>query len=195
VKKRALGNERGAALIVVLMLSAVALVASAGILYMVAKGSFLMGQQKRYQSALEAARGGKESMIKVIVDRGLDNAVWPGAASDFHANYFSPSMGTKLNLATESWGGLDNSLTIDPADTATYDLSFHQGQYRFYGKIVDTVQGNTGVDEGLVKLGVVLSGQGEVTVVSMPYLYSVEVLAQSDANPSERARVSLLYEY
>jgi hypothetical protein len=42
---------------------------------------------------------------------------------------------------------------------------------------------------------VVLSGQGEVTVVSMPYLYSVEVLAQSDANPSERARVSLLYEY
>lgn len=189
------GNERGAALVVVLLLAAVALIATAGVLYMVAKGSFLMGQQKRYQSALEAAKGGREAMIKVIMDRGLDNAVWGTAASDFQTVYFSPNVATKLQQPTEAWGGLDNSITIDPADTATYDLSFRQGEYRFYGKIVDTVQGNTGRDEGLLKLGVALSGQGEVTVVAMPFLYSVEVMARSETNGAERARVSLLYEY
>lgn len=189
------GNERGAALVIVLILAAVALVASAGIMYMVAKGSFLMGQQKRYHSALEAAKGGRESMIKVIMDRGLDNAVWPNPTSDFHVDYFSPSMNLKLSQSTEDWGGLDTSLAIDPADSATYDLSFRQGQYRFYGKIVDTVQGNTGRDEGLIKAGVAHSGEGEVTVMAMPFLYSIEVLAQSEANAAERARVSVLYEY
>ena len=69
------------------------------------------------------------------------------------------------------------------------------GAYRVYSKIVDTVDGNSGADEGLLKTAVVNSGSGEVTVVSVPYLYTIEVLSQATANPTERSKLSVLYQY
>jgi hypothetical protein len=187
-------GERGAALIVVLLLSVAALIATAGILFMVAKGNYIMGQQRRYSSSLEAAKGGLPAMAKVIATRGADNVLFT-AAADFRMVFFSNGMTTKLNNPTASWGGLSSSVVINPADSATVDMVFEVGDYRFYSKIVDTVQGNSGLDEGLSKQGVALSGQGEVTVMSMPYLYTIEVLAQGTRNPQERARLSVLYEY
>jgi len=47
----------------------------------------------------------------------------------------------------------------------------------------------------LLKHGVVSSGSGEITVVSIPYLYTVEVNAENRDNPSERAKLSVLYQY
>ena len=67
--------------------------------------------------------------------------------------------------------------------------------YRVYTKIVDTVEGNSGPDTGLMKGGVVSLGQGEVQVVSRPYLYTIEVDAENSANPSERSKLSILYQY
>ena len=69
------------------------------------------------------------------------------------------------------------------------------GRTRVYTKIVDTVDGNSGADEGLIKTGVVNSGSGEVTVVSVPYLYTIEVLSQSQTNATERSKLSVLYQY
>jgi hypothetical protein len=66
--------------------------------------------------------------------------------------------------------------------------------YTVFSKIVDTVEGNSGGDEGLLKGGVV-SSSGEIKVMSIPYLYTIEVDAENAANPSERSKYSILYQY
>jgi hypothetical protein len=42
---------------------------------------------------------------------------------------------------------------------------------------------------------VVDSNSGEIRVMSYPYLYTIEVDAENTANPSERAKFSILYQY
>ncbi|OGR17386.1 MAG: hypothetical protein A2559_05370 [Deltaproteobacteria bacterium RIFOXYD2_FULL_66_9] len=104
----------------------------------------------------------------------------------------------KLVLPTDNWVGLNilsTSSAIDPGDNQSYDVTVTLGMYMVYTKIVDTVDGNSGADEGLLKTGVVNSGSGEVTVVSVPYLYTIEVLSQSTSNPTERSKLSVLYQY
>ena len=60
---------------------------------------------------------------------------------------------------------------------------------------MDTVEGNSGGDEGLIKGGVVSASSGEVTVQSKPYLYTIEIDAENPNNRDERAKVSVLYQY
>jgi hypothetical protein len=50
-------------------------------------------------------------------------------------------------------------------------------------------------NKGLGGEGVVVSGGGIVSVMKMPYLYTMEMQAQAVANPSERAKLSILYQY
>jgi hypothetical protein len=95
-------------------------------------------------------------------------------------------------------------LTIDPSDSNTYDMTFElspwqdistANTYRIYSKLADTVEGNSGASLGLVKGGVVTSNSGEVSVMSRPYLYTIEVHGQRTLNPTERAKLSVLYQY
>ena len=51
--------------------------------------------------------------------------------------------------------GLDSSSDDRPGDPRRYDMRIDLGAYRVYTKIVDTVDGNSGADEGLLKTGVV----------------------------------------
>jgi len=119
-------------------------------------------------------------------------------------------LATKLNTPTyiESPPGsgiLVPNWTVDcyssmSIDKLTYDLKYEFSSlgnptYTVYAKIVDTVEGNSAPDKGLGGKGVVVSGSGEVTVASMPYLYTVEVDAQNAANPLERSKLSILYQY
>ncbi len=186
---RRAGNEHGIAMVVVLLLMVVALAMSAGMLYMLARGGYMSGMERRYKTALEAGIGGKDVTVQLIGGRGVlsmpaNNLVING------------TLATKLNAATATWGpGVDSSVSISPDNVATYDARFDLGSYRVYAKIVDTVPGNSGGDEGLLKSGVVNAGTGELVVVSMPYLYTVEILSQHATNPSERAKLSILYEY
>jgi len=189
-----LADERGVALLLVLLLSAVALVTIGGLLYLLARGGFLSGQQKRYATALEAARGGMEVALQVIADRG-------GTDTSLYTNFvLGPNLATKLSTPTSAWDNtVDRTTTIDPSNPATYDMRFDLagtgGTYRVFAKIVDTVEGNSGADTGLLNKGVVSSGSAEVIVVNVPYLYTVEELAESTTNPSERAKLSVLYQY
>lgn len=186
-----LKNERGVALIFVLLLAVVALITTAGLLYMVGKGGYLSGQQKRYNTALEAGRGGVQATLQVVGDKGIDTIGLTNFVAGAH-------LGTKLGGPTATWGmGVDNSSTIDPLTPATYDVRFDLGTYRIYSKIVDTVDGNSGADTGLLKVGVVNTGSGEVTVMNIPYLYTIEELSANQVNPSttERAKISVLYQY
>jgi hypothetical protein len=183
-----LRNEKGFAMVFVLVLAAISLAMTLAMLLMVSRGSFLSGQQKRFRTAVEAGWGGMEVMFQLISNRGNpDNTLY---------TMLNPAgVQTKLAGSVGTWGGLDSSNTIDPAVATSYDMTIDLGAYRVYTKVVDTVDGNSGADEGLLKTAVVNSGSGEVTVVSVPYLYTVEVLSQSTVNPTERSKLSVLYQY
>jgi len=187
---KTLRNEKGFALVFVLILAAISLAMTLAMLFMVSSGSFVSGQQKRFRTAVEAGRGGMEAVFQLISDRGnpttpYSNQVLPNAVG----------LGTKLSGPIATWGGLDSSSTIDPNVSRSCDMRIDLGTYRVYTKIVDTVDGNSGADEGLLKTAVVNAGSGEVTVVSVPYLYTIEVLSQSTSNASERSKLSILYQY
>jgi hypothetical protein len=187
-----LRNEKGFALVFVLILAAISLAMTLAMLIMVSRGSYVSGQQKRFRTAVEAGRGGMEAMFQIISDRGIPitpytNQVVPNAAA----------LGTKLAGPIATWGGLDNASMIDPRPgmESTYDMRIDIGTYRVYTKIVDTVEGNSSASDELLKSGVVNTSSGEVMVVSVPYLYTIEVLSQSTTNATERSKLSILYQY
>lgn len=179
-------------MVFVLILAAISLAMTLAMLIMVSRGSYVSGQQKRFRTAVEAGSGGMEAMFQMISNRGNVTTPFPGQVL--------PTVGALANKLAGptsgiTWAGLDNSSTIDPTVATSYDMSIDLGVYRVYTKIVDTVDGNSGADEGLIKTAVVNAGSGEVTVVSVPYLYTIEVLSQSTANPTERSKLSVLYQY
>src|SRR4030067_1587792 len=63
-------NEKGIALVMVLVLSAIILIIMAGLIYMLTTGTQLSGMQKRYKTALEAGIGGADITYQVIALRG-----------------------------------------------------------------------------------------------------------------------------
>lgn len=201
-------NNRGIALVTVLVLSAIALIMMTGLIYIVTVGTQVSGIEKRYKTALEAAVGGADVALKVIAARG-NNPFDTSVTTLLNFNRYNVDcLLDKMRNATykgstfnwpncSSFQSQATSYSIDPSENPvrSYDLSFDLGSYRVYAKIVDTVEGNSGGDEGLIKGGVVESNPGEVAVMSIPYLYTIEILSQRIDNPSERAKLSVLYEY
>ncbi|NWF51738.1 MAG: hypothetical protein HXY47_01475 [Nitrospirae bacterium] len=195
-----LRSEKGITLVIVLILSLIALATIAGLIFMVTTGTQLSGLQKRYKTALEAGMGGADVTLQVISAKGDPNI--PGLSNfDIPAEDVGGTdcLNSKLNNATNVWPAeCDNTMTIDPSNQSTYDVTFELGinpVWNVYSKIVDTVEGNSSADLGLVKTGVVSAGTGEVPVVSIPYLYTLEVYSENQNNPSERAQLSILYQY
>jgi hypothetical protein len=186
---KTLRNEKGFALAFVLILAAIALAMTLGMLFMVSRGSYVSGQQKRYRTAVEAGRGGMESMLQLIKSRGIAPPAYMTVENQ-------ASLNAKLGTSTTAWIGLDNAITIDPATPSTYDMRVDLGtMYRVYSKIVDTVEGNSAASDELLKTGVVNTSSGEVVVVGIPYLYTIEVLSQSRTNATERSKFTILYQY
>jgi hypothetical protein len=191
-------NEKGIALVMVLVLSTIALLIMAGLIYMLTIGTQVSGLQKRYKTAHESGMGGADVMYQLIAARGNPNIPLTNflitASNVGGVDCLTP----KLNQPTSSWPvACSNSMTIDPNTQSTYDMQFDLGAgptYRVFAKIVNTVEGNSGGDEGLLRYGVV-SSTGDITVMSMPYLYTIEIDAENQGNPSERAKLSILYQY
>jgi len=216
-----LSTERGIALVMVLVLAAISLSIMTALIYMLVGGTKTSGIQKRYKTALEAGIGGSEVTYQFVSLRGQSadqlafinkmNAVGLalGASVTTPAGCTTNTvtcptyavytgLAAKLNLPTACWTGCNSSLTITPGTNTTYDMQFNLGTtttYTVYAKIVDTVEGNSGGDEGLIKGGVVSANSGEVTVQSKPYLYTIEIDAENPNNVDERAKVSVLYQY
>src|SRR4030067_537165 len=67
-------NEKGIALVMVLVLSAIILIIMAGLIYMLITGTQISGMQKRYKTALEAGIGGADITYQIIGAR-IDNPV------------------------------------------------------------------------------------------------------------------------
>jgi hypothetical protein len=195
-------SEKGIALAMVLILAAMALAIMAALVYMLTAGTQVSGVQKRYRTALEAGKGGAELAYEVIAARGNPNIGLTINMPSMSIGTSGPCLVQKLNQQTSTWDAeCNNTLTIDPNTASTYDWNFNLGDatfgsvYTVYAKIADTVAGNSGGDIGLSKGGVVASNSGEITVMSRPYLYTLEVDVENSANRQERAKYSILYQY
>lgn len=212
-------NERGIALVSVLILSLIALSIISTLLYLVIQGTRFSGFFKRYETAREAGAGGAEITINLInghgklpdllsvFPKGCDCGD-PDTAGDNSMVNDDRSLSTlagsyiclcaKLCDATADWPETcDSSLDA----TANPDLSLSLAgiggdSYSVNAKIVDTIPGITPMSlEDLGGTGVVTSGASTVVEVVQPYIYRVEVDSQSQnaTNQFERSRISVLY--
>lgn len=196
-------NNKGIALVMVMILSLISLAIMSGLIYMVTSGTQVSGIEKRYRTALEAGKSGKDIAFQVIAARENPYSTAEAALFNFSITAPGTCLTDKLNKptyvgATYNWGACSSSINITPGTSSTYDMTFQLGNnpaYIVYAKIVDAVEGNSSMDEGLEKTGVVISNSGEVTVVSVPYLYTIEIVSENSANPMERSKLSVLYQY
>ena len=218
-------SQRGIALIMVIVLSAIALAIMAALLYMVMSRSQISGLQKRYKTSYEAGMGGASLTYEYIDLRGdaASDSSFDTTLNSKGINFVvgssfitTPSgcqtkttdtscgplgnytgLATKLYLPTKCWLNCDLSQTIDPSTSSTYDFAFQlPGQYtnyNVYGKITDTVLGNSSGGEDLSVYGVVEPRTPKRQPI--PYLYTIEVDSQNQSNPTERAKLSILYQY
>jgi hypothetical protein len=212
-----LRSERGVALAVVLVLSAVVLLIMTTLIYMVTTGTQVSGLQKRYKTALEAGEGGADIFYQLISLRGESSgqttfanqltaagitfsATTPGTCTGLSSGVTTTYTGlaAKLMTASTSWTNCDSALAINPAVSSSYDMKVTVGttqRYDVYAKIVSTIPGNTGGDEGLLNKGVVSANTGEVAVMPIPSLYAIEAVATNPSRDDERAKLSILYQY
>ena len=112
----------------------------------------------------------------------------------------------KLDNATENWSS-SCSKTLNPKDNPDMtfvlkaDISHFQTNpgFRVFTKIVATpVKGNTDKADlpNLRKAeNVIESAETESTGVTIPTTYRLEVQAEQEANPREKANISVLYAY
>jgi hypothetical protein len=209
--------ERGAVLLVVIVLSAIVLAVMTTLIYMIMVGTQISGIEKRYRTAHDAAFGGWAVIGQLLATRGsnanvnifkanlaglsptvTDDAGCTGTTDDGN---LKSGIAAKMLTRSTTWSApCGSSLTIDPKTASTADFTMKLGSgttYNVYGKIANTFSGNTagGGGSDLRGKGVVASASGEIAVMPMPYLYTIEIDAENANNPSERAKLSILYQY
>ncbi len=210
-----LRTERGVVLVVVIVLSAVALLIMTTLIYMITTGTQVSGLQKRYKTALEAGVGGSDVFYQLIALRAetAGTNAFKANLDSFSLNSALTTAGTcqgllsattytglaaKLLTPSTSWVNCDRSVTIDPNTPTTYDMKIELGtttKYSVYAKIVATTEGNTGGDESLLNRGVVDANSGLVAVMARPYIYAIEAVSENSARNDERAKLSIVYQY
>lgn len=179
MKMKQIKNEKGIALVMVLVLALIGLGMVSSLLFMLTQGTQFSGAQKFYRTAEEAGFGGVELTTQYLASRGeLDIPVLPGLAFTSGCNCNDPYTYTdnidlmtgaasnrcdKLCSPTASWpvaldenglAGIQVSLNPKVNTDMQYTLpGLLPVTYTVYAKIVDTVQGNSDVG------GLVLSGE------------------------------------
>ena len=94
-------SEKGMALVIVLILSAVALALMTALIYMITSGTQMSGLQKRYKSALEAGRGGFVLYSELIGLRG-QSVDTTNFTSNLSTYGLTPSVPALTSLCTGS---------------------------------------------------------------------------------------------
>ncbi len=217
IPQSGIGNQRGIALVMVLVLSAIGLALMTTLIYLITSGTQVSGIQKRYKTALDAGMGGKDVVLQVISMKDKSNtdinnvfsqlslagvtavSTTPVECTDLDGKAPAGLL-TKLRASTSRWSAnCDQSLAIDPATNTTYDMRFELGvtaKYIVYAKIVNTVEGSAvGENTGLRGSGVVTNQGDAIQVAGIPNLYTIEVEAENKANPQEKAKLQVLYLY
>jgi hypothetical protein len=209
--------ERGVVLVMVIVLSAVALLIMTTLIYMITVGTQVSGLQKRYKTALDAGTGGGDVFYQLIALRGepagtnaftanlnsapfnLNSAVTTsGGCTGVYNGATYTGWTAKLMTPSTSWVNCDRSIHIDPNTPTSYDMKMELGattKYSVYAKIVSTTEGNTGGDSSLLNKGVVSANTGEVAVMAISYIYAIEAVSENNARNDERAKLSIVYQY
>lgn len=215
-----INNEKGIALMMVLVLSLIALAIVATLVYLVIQGTKTSGFMKRYESAREAGIGGAEIVGALISNRG--NLVVPGyvnfpnscdCGDPVTVGDTTPDTCICRKLcdppytgATYNWGASGpgqcpaDSVSLDPTsnpDIPVFNLSgVGSDTYQVSVKIVDTTIGNSSLSgEQLGTGGVASSTSGVISGPPMPYLYRIEINSVNNTTQTERSRLSVLYAY
>ena len=178
-------NEKGVALVLSLVLAFISMAISTATIYMVLKGTEMSGLEKRYTTALGAAKGALE--ITAVIINTLEDPT--GMATINNSNCFLD----KLMNDTSSWTACNaNESNTDVADSP--DIMLTLGSYTVYVKIIDSSPGNTKLGRNLEVKGVVESLRSffeNPTVI--PRSYRIEVLSVNTSNSLDRARLTALY--
>ncbi|MGE5892497.1 MAG: hypothetical protein ACM34I_00420 [bacterium] len=204
-------NEKGIALVMVLVLSAVALAVMAGLIFMITGRTQLSGGGKRYATALDCAKGGID-IVTEIISKGMamETPDKTGLMGNFVGINFN--MPISQECLWDKLSGTWSSLLNCDKDISTIkenpDFSFDLGSdptCRVYGKIIQALPGNTREVGWLEKGGVSTaskgSGAGEIAVIPIPSDYTVEIesvmidTATDKPKTGERAKLSVLYAY
>ncbi len=217
-------DEKGIALVLVLVLSLIALSITAALLFMASQETRFSGFQKRYKSALEANLGAAEIFEHMVILRQKTDITTfitdlKTANINFNATLNDPAgctgsdvfgnnytgIETKIrtptnnNDGTAQWSAAcDRSITIDWLDNTTYDFSidFGAAPNPVYRVYAKIV--DTAEGNAAKDRDLIKQSVEKSEDVASPhlgYLYSIEVLAQDLINPNERARTSILFEY
>jgi hypothetical protein len=126
---RFFSDERGIALAMVLVLSAVTLGIMAGLIYMVTIGTQTSGMQKRYKTAYEANLGGIDIMHEIIEipgvltgERGDETAI-----NDFIADLDNPAYTTPNTCVPDTSNAVENC-----TGHFNYDATFTRLETKLY---------------------------------------------------------------
>lgn len=204
-----ISNEKGIALMMVLLIATITLAVTTTMLYMLTQSTRYSGLQKRLATASEAAFAGSGVITDYIGAKASFALVDKyNAALGFQSFLTTQCEADKLNETTPDWQGCSSSLYIDPNDTTTYDNSFLLGDYKVFSKIVYTIKGNTAgsgtsstVEPRFSNTCVVHCGGGGGSTVgdfagfAIPATYIIEVEARNTRNLNETSKLSILFQY
>jgi hypothetical protein len=211
---RIVKNEDGIALVTSLMMTLITLAIIMSVLYLITSSIQNMGASKRYKSAMEAAYGGTELIVKDLfpmVMRDVASATLASDISTYNQDTGITVLANGYNNLTKSQQCLQDKLTKSTAHWTSYcdssvnpttypdfqiQLPATNGtQFTVYSKIVDTVAGNTDTS-GLQLEGAGVAESNTIIVPQhLPYVYRVEVQGQRSINPAEKSNISVLYAY
>jgi hypothetical protein len=163
--------ERGATLLIVIVLSTIVLAVMTTLIYMITVGTQISGPTKRYLTLRDAAYGGWEITRQLVALQGepANQDAFLGSLNASPYNLASlvttptgsggctgtteggkqlSGMQAKLLTRPATWSSLcDASLTIDPKTVDTYDFTMKLGsgttKYNVYAKVANTVVGNS----------------------------------------------------
>ncbi len=186
-------NERGVALVMVLMLSLIGLAIVSALLYLVTQGTTMSGAMRFYRSAEEVSVGTAEILPDYFQNRGVLNILGapyangcncgdpldPSDNTDENAGGARTCRCDKLCNSTADWLDSTAASCDDNGGVAGLQVDLNPktnpeigplvfgtapNQYSVYVKIVDTVRGNS--DVGGIAAPGELGGQGVVSSTS-----------------------------
>jgi hypothetical protein len=203
-------NNKGIALITALMFTLITLAIVLGVFSLVSQGIKSSASSKTYKNVTEAAYGGANVTMFDILPTLFPLAMGGTVPTGLFANltnsigfaYNNPSCLTdKMTKSTAAWASTcDAGLNPKANPDFTFKLGGVSNQsFKVYTKIVDTIPGvaypTSTSGATLLGGGVTESSAGTTTNLSH-YVYRIEVAGERDvANPSEKSKVSVLYEY
>ncbi len=185
-------NEKGIALVTALILALVSMAIATATIYMVLQSTSLSGTEKRYTSALAAAKGAARTATKVIAFKGVDPT---GKVTVNNLNCFEDKLENRKRDEnnTDQWVSCSaDEENSDP--TVSPDMVLSLGDYTVYLKIIDTVEGNTRLGEN-IRVGGVVSPYSESRQVAVPRGYTIAIKTINNNDPSDTAEVFALYAY